>query len=285
MRGIELIGARRRPGPTAPARKTRPPGCGTRAWLTGLAARGVAVRDHGDLPRVPFRPDPDHPRQQNLGLVTEVARNLAGRVAEICGGGDESRPPRSSWAGTARSRSACWPASGHPDAGLMYFDGDIDVSTPQTTTSGILDTMGLAHMLAGHPGTGPDRRGCRAGSSRSARRGCPRRPGLAHRAEGRPVPGHRHGRPAARAAEAMSALARPVPAGAGPLRRGRDQLDRVPAGRLPALQPGLGYLDALACLRVFCRHEAFGGLVITEVNPHRDPDGRLTARLAADVAD
>jgi hypothetical protein len=26
-------------------------------------------------------------------------------------------------------------------------------------------------------------------------------------------------------------------------------------------------------------------VVITEVNPHRDPDGRLTARLAADIAE
>jgi hypothetical protein len=35
---------------------------------------------------------------------------------------------------------------------------------------------------------------------------------------------------------------------------------------------------------VFCSHEAFGGLVITEVNPHRDPDGSLAARLVTDVA-
>ncbi len=55
-----------------------------------------------------------------------------------------------------------------------------------------------------------------------------------------------------------------------------------PLADFPHFNQGLGYTDALACLRVFCRHEAFGGLVITEVNPHRDPDGRLTARLAAD---
>lgn len=36
---------------------------------------------------------------------------------------------------------------------------------------------------------------------------------------------------------------------------------------------------------VFCRHEAFGGLVITEVNPNRDPGGALAARLAEDVAE
>ena len=58
-----------------------------------------------------------------------------------------------------------------------------------------------------------------------------------------------------------------------------------PLADFPHFNQGLGYADALACLRVFGRHEAFGGLVLTEVNPHRDPDGRLTARLAADVAE
>ena len=110
MRGIELIGVPSAAGTHGPGQEDAPAWLRDAGLLTGLAARGVAVRDHGDLPRVPFRPDPDHPRQQNLGLVTEVARNLAGRVAEMCGGGDEPAS-RSSWAGTARSRSACWPAS------------------------------------------------------------------------------------------------------------------------------------------------------------------------------
>jgi len=33
--------------------------------------------------------------------------------------------------------------------GLIYFDGDIDMNTPEDTTSGILDGMGMAH-ITGH---------------------------------------------------------------------------------------------------------------------------------------
>jgi len=57
-----------------------------------------------------------------------------------------------------------------------------------------------------------------------------------------------------------------------------------PLADFPHFNQGLGYADAIACLRVFCSHEAFGGLVVTEVNPHRDPDGSLAARLVTDVA-
>ena len=109
MRGIELIGVPSAAGTHGPGQEDAPAWLRDAGLLTGLAAWGVAVRDHGDLPRVPFRTDPDHPRQQNLSLVTEVARDLAGRVAAVCG--DRAEPAsRSSWAGTARSRSACWPA-------------------------------------------------------------------------------------------------------------------------------------------------------------------------------
>jgi len=34
-----------------------------------------------------------------------------------------------------------------PGAGLLYFDGDADLATPQTTGSGVLDAMGVAHLL------------------------------------------------------------------------------------------------------------------------------------------
>ncbi len=110
MRGIELLGVPSAAGTHGPGQEDAPIWVRDAGLLTGLAARGVAVRDHGDLPRVPFRPDPDHRHQQNLGLVSEVARNVAGRVAALCGGGD-GPACRWSWAGTARSRSACWPGS------------------------------------------------------------------------------------------------------------------------------------------------------------------------------
>src|SRR5918999_4439591 len=34
-----------------------------------------------------------------------------------------------------------------PTVGLLYLDGDADLATPETTGSGVLDAMGIAHLL------------------------------------------------------------------------------------------------------------------------------------------
>ncbi len=91
MRGIELLGVPSAAGTHGPGQEDAPTWVRDAGLLTGLAARGMAVRDHGDLPRIPFRPDPDHRHQQNLGLVSEVVQNVAGRVAALCGQGPASR--------------------------------------------------------------------------------------------------------------------------------------------------------------------------------------------------
>ena len=292
MHGIELIGVPSAAGTHGPGQEDAPAWLRDAGLLTGLAARGVAVRDHGDLPRVPFRPDPDHPRQQNLGLVTGVARGVAERVGTLLTPG-HGVPLILGGDCTITLGVLAGLLERHPNAGLMYFDGDIDVSTPQTTTSGILDTMGLAHLLG-------------SGTPELARIGprYPLMPGerivafgydfaeapetarawlTGQKVAQYPATGMED--PPARAAEAMSALAarsRPVL-----VHFDVDVINSTefPLADFPHFNQGLGYEDALACLRVFCRHEAFGGLVITEVNPHRDPDGRLTARLAADIAE
>jgi arginase len=47
---------------------------------------------------------------------------------------------------------------------------------------------------------------------------------------------------------------------------------------------GLTLAAARVCLNEFTSGEKFGGLVITEVNPDQDPDGRLVQTLAMVVA-
>jgi arginase len=292
MRAIELLGVPSAAGTHGPGQEDAPAWVRDAGLLTGLAARGVAVRDHGDLPRVPFRPDPGHRDQQNLGLVCEVVQNVASRVAALCGQGADV-PLILGGDCTITLGVLAGFLEHHPEAGLMYFDGDIDVSTPQTTTSGILDTMGLAHLLgSGTPELArigpryplmPGERIVAFGydfaeASESARAWLADQKVTQYPATGMDDP-------AARAAEAMSSLAgrsRPVL-----VHFDIDVIDSTefPLADFPHFNQGLGYADAVACLRVFCRHEAFGGLVITEVNPHRDPDGRLTARLAADIAE
>lgn len=127
--------------------------------LEGLRAIGFDVADLGDLPPVSFRPDPEHPRQQNVDLVLDVGRQVADRVDRalasarmpIVLGGDCSLG-LGVIAGVLRHQS---------DVGLLYFDADLDLNTPETTPSGILDGMVLAHVLGrGVPelaGIGPRR--------------------------------------------------------------------------------------------------------------------------------
>ena len=37
--------------------------------------------------------------------------------------------------------------AGFGDGGLMYFDGDADLNTPERSESAVADTMGMTHML------------------------------------------------------------------------------------------------------------------------------------------
>ena len=48
---------------------------------------------------------------------------------------------------------------------------------------------------------------------------------------------------------------------------------------------GLTLEAARVCLNEFTSGEKFGGLIITEVNPGNDPDGRLIKTLVAVVAE
>jgi arginase len=112
-----------------------------------LRTIGFDVSDLGDLPAVSFRPDPEHPRQQNLDLVVQVARQVADYVGRALAkgqlplvlGGDCSLS-LGVISGLLRH---------HSNLGLLYFDGDVDLNTPKTTPSGIFDGMVLAHVL-GH---------------------------------------------------------------------------------------------------------------------------------------
>jgi arginase len=291
MRAIELLGVPSAAGTHGPGQEDAPSWLRDAGLLTGLAARGVAVHDHGDLPRVPFRPDPEHRHQQNLGLVREVAEAVAGRVAALLTPG-QGPPLILGGDCTITLGVLAAYAARFPGVGLLYFDGDIDVSTPDRTTSGILDTMGMAHLLG-------------SGAAELARIGprYPLMPGERVAAFGfdfaeapersrswlseRKValyPATGMADPAAQARAAMSYLAGP----GHPVlvHFDVDVIDSTdfPLADFPHFNQGLSYPDALACLGVFCQHEAFGGLVITEVNPHRDPGGALAARLSADIA-
>ena len=153
-------------------------------------------------------------------------------------------------------------AGGGP-GGLVYFDGDADLNTPERSGSQVADTMGMTHMLGG-------------GSPRLARLGA-RFPLL------RPGQVVLFGfDPAGQAGRAL-----------GYLNRRCDSylvhfdVDVLHTGLFPLANfphfAGLTLDEAGACLDVFAGGEKFGGLVITEVNPGHDPSGELLRTLAARV--
>ncbi|HEX5297157.1 MAG TPA: arginase family protein, partial [Streptosporangiaceae bacterium] len=180
---------------------------------------------------------------------------------------------------------------GSGPGGLVYFDGDADLTTPERSGSAVADTMGMTHMLGG-------------GSPRLARLGSRfplLRPGQVVLFGFDPaeldtsewtelVSRHLY------AAPAPAVRADP----AGEARRALAYLDRrcgsylvhfdvdvLHTGAFPLANfphfAGLTLDEAGACLDVFAGGEKFGGLVITEVNPGHDPSGALLRTLAARV--
>jgi arginase len=249
-----------------------------------LRSIGIDVADLGDLPSVSFRPDPEHPRQQNLDLVLSVARQVAERVDQALAsrrlplvlGGDCSLS-LGVIAGLLRH---------HSRIGLLYFDGDLDLNTPETTPSGIFDGMVLAHALG-------------RGVPELAGMG-PRHPLLSE--EDIVLFGYDPGSgwidpPELEALERSRMCKYPLTrvranaaaAATDALHHLENRSDAIlihfdvdvmdfPAVDVPHPQ-GLDFESAFAALSVFVGAPKCGAVVVTELNAELDPDGSHTARL------
>jgi arginase len=222
---------------------------------------------------------------QNVGRVLDVVQRVAAAVGELLDTGDTPLVIGGDCTVTLGVAAAY--VRRMPDVGLVYFDGDIDVSTPETTTSGILDTMGMSHLLGrgvpdlvGFGGRVP----LLAPDKIVAFGFDEREPSAEQRAwlsgqgvDCRPANAMRDA-----AAEALDASGR-LAGRSDPVlvHFDVDVVDstELPLADFPHFNEGLGFDAAMGALRIFCGQPAFGGLVITEINPLRDPDGRLLARL------
>jgi arginase len=180
------------------------------------------------------------------------------------------------------------------DPALLYLDGGVDLRTPLDNPTGILDSMGVAHMLGEHGSAeelatmGPrfplmeDEKITLFGYSHNevevgtlARRSMPRYP----------VERVRHG-PQKVAAEALAYLEETAETFV--IHFDVDVIDFVdfPVADVPQINAGLTFREALACLGVFAASSKFAGLVITEFNPdHADEEGEAAATLVREVVD
>jgi arginase len=279
---VSILGVPTSAGSHNPGQDKAPAAWRAAGLADGLRRAGLDVEDRGDLPAAPFRPVPPADGLRDIERVVTVARAVAAEVAAIRA---HRRLPLILGGDCTITLGVL---AGFGEAGLVYFDGDADLATPERSESAVADTMGMTHMLGG---------------------GSPRLAGLSSRDPLlRPeqvalfgfdpaeldtgewtelVSRHLYAAPAPAvradpAGQARAALAY--------LERRTDtylvhlDVDVLHTGLFPLANfphfAGLTLDQVSAALTAFTCSEKFGGLVITEVNPDHDPDGQLLAALA-----
>jgi arginase len=291
MSAIGLIGVPSSAGAHGPGQEKAPAALRQAGLLGALREAGIDVEDLGDLPVVRFEPDATHRKQQSLDAVVTVAQRVADAVDNavkrallpfVVGG--DCTITLGVVAGLQRS---------HRDLGLIYFDGDADLTTPDITHSGIFDSMGMGHLIGG-------------GAAALARLGS-RYPLLDedkivlfgyHPYEVEPnevrVLEERgmirypvtslDDRPAEFAAEARGRLEQR--AGAIAVHFDVDVMDSadIPLADWPHYD-ALSFGDAMHSLKEFVASPKLAALVLTEINPDHDPDGLLVRRFIDGFAD
>jgi arginase len=249
-----------------------------------LAAAGVPVMDYGDLPVVRWRPDPHQRRPHNLQAVLGVLRETTRRVGAILADGRIPLVLGGECSVTIAVVAAFGDAGIEP--ALLYMDGGVDLFTPATNPTGIIDSMVVAHLLD-EPGAAPELAGLgRArpllGDERLLLFGYTDYPGAEHdvlvRRDLSGLPVERiHGRPDQAAEEALARVR--ASADRFLVHLDVDVIDflDLPVADIPLHNAGLAFDEAMACLAVFARHEGLAGLTITEFNPDHGAEDGSTA--------
>jgi arginase len=282
---IALIGVPSSAGAHWPGQEKTPQYLRNAGLVSRLESTGLAVIDFGDLPLLRFQPDPQHRHQQNLASVVEVSRRVADQVdialqrgaLPLVIGGD-CTIGLGVLAGFLRYER---------NLGLLYFDGHVDLNTPATSTSGILDSMGIAHVI-GEPGTADELShigsrfplmpedqivlfGYNPGEINTSERDILAQRDWLHY----PL-------------SVVQGNARQAAAKAVRVLEGRserfvvhfdvDVIDftDLPIADVPQFSQGMLFREAMACLAVFASSPKFSGLTVTEFNPdHIDQEGTL----------
>lgn len=293
MQKIAVLGVPSSAGARRVGQERAPRSFRSKGLVERLRSAQLEVMDLGDLPEIASRPDPQNPKRQNLNLVRDVARQVAEQVSRatqlhakpLVLGGD-CTITLGVIAGLIRHL---------PDLGLMYVDGDVDLHTPADTTSGIFDGMGMAHIIG-------------MGADELSRLG-PRYPLLPQEnivlfgynldsgwvddieierlqqcSMIRYPAGHIRGTAAEASREALERLE--DRATHILVHFDVDVIDDVgfPVADVPH-QHGLSFSQAMQALRVFLCTPKFAGLVVTEFNDARDPDGTYAEQLVTAITE
>jgi arginase len=182
------------------------------------------------------------------------------------------------------------------DVGVVYIDGSPDLNTPDDSPTGILDSMGAAHML----GLGDLR--LRAVGPRDPMISADQIAFFGHEravmnpAEAERLAGHVAGgglsmsvaeaRPTVGASARAMAAALEDRCGALLVHFDVDVIDAIdfPGGNVAQFNTGLSFAEAADALAACLASPNLGAVVVTEFNPQRDPDGDQARRLADALA-
>ena len=280
-----LIGVPSSAGAHGPGQEKAPSALRKAGLLGALREAGLELEDLGDLPVARFSPDRADRKRQSQSRVVKVARQVADAVATaverelipIVLGGD-CTITLGVVAGLLRHQ---------PDLGLIYFDGDADLTTPETTHSGIFDSMGVAHLIG-------------QGDPDLAHIG-PRFPLLEedrialfgfHPYEIEPEESRVLTSSAMAKYPVTSMDDRPVELAQEARVRLEERaraivvhfdVDVMDSAEIPLADwphyDALSFGDAMRCLSVFVGSPKLAALVVTEINPDHDPDGLLVRQF------
>jgi arginase len=146
-RRLAVIGAPSGAGACGVGQEQTPAAIRAAGLIGQLRRVGFEVRDLGDSPVIPWRPDRANPRAQNLQAVLETIQTTTKRVADALAERD-----RIALVLGGDCTVGIGTVAGIQQAigrvALAYFDLHSDLNTPTSATDGALDWMALGHMLA-----------------------------------------------------------------------------------------------------------------------------------------
>jgi arginase len=261
-------------------------------FLDRLRDAGVAVEDRGDLLHEVFVADEMGSTARNLDAVVRVARAVADAVTDALAEG--ALPLVLGGDCTITLGVVAGAQRLDPTVGLLYLDGDADLATPETTGSGVLDAMGIAHLIGladtelARLGAGPpmlaDHRLALIGFDETDQETF-----KADVLQGRPdlvrFPDHEvRADPTGCAMAALTALQEHTSSLV--VHFDVDAVDSrdLPLANYPHYGTGIPLAAAGEVLAVLCGAPRLAAVVLTEVNPGHDPAGHQLGRYVDTVA-